>query len=224
VSAPPLDVIAEVAGERLRLLPERAAFWERRALLLVADPHWGKTTAFRAAGLAVPGGTTAEGLRRLEAALARTGARRLAFLGDFFHARAGRSPATLEALARWRATDPALDVLLVRGNHDRHAGDPPPELGIRTVDGPVGFEPPFVLAHHPHASPDGYVLAGHLHPVVALRGTGRQRQVLPCFHFGTRLGVLPAFGGFTGAARITAAAGDRIFVVAGAEVVEVEVR
>jgi uncharacterized protein len=224
VSAPPVDAVAEVAGERLRLLPERAAFWERRGLLLVADPHWGKTTAFRAAGLAVPGGTTDEGLLRLDGALARTGARRLAFLGDFFHARAGRSPATLEALARWRAAHGALDVLLVRGNHDRHAGDPPPELGIRTVDGPVGVEPPFVLAHHPHPLPDGYLLAGHLHPAVTLRGSGRQRQVLPCFHFGARVGVLPAFGGFTGATRITPAAGDRVFVVAGAEVLEVEVR
>ncbi len=32
----------DIAGERLVLLPERAAFWERASTLLVADAHWGK--------------------------------------------------------------------------------------------------------------------------------------------------------------------------------------
>jgi uncharacterized protein len=210
----------EVAGERLWLLPERAAFWPRESLLLVADPHFGKAAAFRAAGLAVPGGTTAEGLRRVDALLARTGADRLAFLGDFFHARSGRAARTLAALAAWRTAHPALEVLLVRGNHDRHAGDPPPELGIRAVDEPLTAGP-FVLAHHPRPSPAGYVLAGHLHPAVKLRGIGRQRAVLPCFHFGPQVGVLPSFGDFTGAARIVPAEGDRVFVVASGEVLEV---
>jgi uncharacterized protein len=213
-------VAMEVAGERLWLLVERAAFWPRESLLLVADPHFGKAAAFRAAGLAVPGGTTAEGLRRLDAALARTGAARLAFLGDFFHARSGRAAQTLASLLAWRAAHPALDVLLVRGNHDRHAGDPPPELRIRAVDDPLSAAP-FVLAHHPRPSANGYVLAGHLHPAVKLRGIGRQREVLPCFHFGPEVGVLPSFGDFTGAARIVPAEGDRVFVVAGGEVLAV---
>jgi uncharacterized protein len=214
-------VSVSVAGEQLQLLPERAAFWPRGSLLLVADPHWGKAAAFRAAGLAVPGGTTAEGLRRLDVALARTGARRLAFLGDFFHAREGRSAATLNALAEWRGAHPALEVLLVRGNHDRHAGDPPASLGIGVAGTPSVPEPPFVLAHFPDPSPEGYVLAGHLHPAVTLRGSGRQRAVLPCFHFRARVGVLPAFGAFTGAARIRPAEGDRVFVVADTEVMQV---
>jgi uncharacterized protein len=134
--------------------------------------------------------------------------------------RSGRAAQTLASLAAWRAAHPALDVLLVRGNHDRHAGDPPPELRIRAVDEPLTAAP-FVLAHHPRRSPAGYVLAGHLHPAVKLRGIGRQREVLPCFHFGPEVGVLPSFGDFTGAARIVPAEGDRVFVVAGAEVLAV---
>src|SRR6185436_13839134 len=75
------DVWASVAGEQLRLLGERAVFWERVRTLFVADPHFGKAAAFRAAGVLVPRGTTGETLSRLDAALDRTGAERIVFLG-----------------------------------------------------------------------------------------------------------------------------------------------
>jgi uncharacterized protein len=223
VSAAPdarAEAVVTVAGETLRLLPERAAYREADGTLLIADPHFGKAASFRAAGLAVPGGTTAGALQRLDAALARTGARRLVVLGDFFHARAGRVPATLDALAAWRARHAQLEVVLVRGNHDLHAGRPPPELAIRTVDAPLA-EPPFALCHHPAPVAGSYALAGHLHPAAVLRGAGRQRERLPCFWFGAKVGVLPAFGEFTGMAEITAARGDRVFVVAEGSVVGV---
>jgi metallophosphoesterase superfamily enzyme len=57
-------------------------------------------------------------------------------------------------------------------------------------------------------------LSGHLHPAAVLDGAGRQALKLPCFWFGRRVGVLPAFGDFTGCAAIRAVAGDRVFVVA----------
>jgi uncharacterized protein len=214
------DVVIHLRGEPLHLLPERAAFIERTATLLVADPHFGKSASFRAAGLAVPGGTTAGSLARLDAALARTGARRLIFLGDFFYARTGRVSATLRALEVWRARHPSLELVLVRGNHDRHAGDPPPELRIETVDAPLP-DSPFALCHHPDPVAGKYVLAGHLHPAAVLRGVGRQRERLPCFWLGAAVGVLPAFGEFTGAMEVRPAPGDRVLVVAGEEVVEV---
>jgi uncharacterized protein len=209
----------DVRGEALELFAERAAYRPATRTLLVADPHWGKAATFRAAGIPVPHGTTADGLARLDALLDRTGARRIVFLGDFLHAREGRAPATLEALRSWRAHHGATDMLVVRGNHDRRAGDPPRELGIACVDGPL-VEPPFVLTHHPAESEAGYVLSGHLHPSVDLVGPGRQRARLPCFWFGAAGGVLPAFGDFTGLWPVSPAAGDRVFVVAGSEVVE----
>lgn len=210
----------EVAGEPLILLPQRAAVWEREATLLVADAHWGKAASFRALGVPVPGGTTGEGLARLDAALARHAVRRIVFLGDYLHARHGRSASTLAALADWGRRHPRVEQLLVRGNHDRHAGDPPDEVGVRCVDPPV-LQAPFALAHHPERGPAGYLLAGHLHPAVALTGRGRQRERLPCFWFGRDVGVLPAFGDFTGTAEVRPAAGDRVFVLVDGEVVEV---
>jgi len=214
------DVWASVAGEQLRLLGERAVFWERTRTLFVADPHFGKAAAFRAAGVLVPRGTTGETLSRLDAALARTGAERIVFLGDFLHAREGRAPETLAAINDWRARWSRVSMLLVRGNHDKRAGDPPRELEMQCVNAPV-IESPFVFAHHPVRSDDGYVLSGHVHPGARLSGPGREHSWLPCFWFGREIAVLPAFGEFTGLADIDASPGDRVWVVAGGEVIAV---
>ena len=214
------DLRTELRGESFLLLPERALFWEREAALIVADVHLGKAAAFRAAALPLPGGTTSETLSRLGRAVERTGARRLLVLGDLLHARAGRAARTLAAVTAWRERHPDLDILLVRGNHDRNAGDPPDEWRFRCVDEPWR-EGPFAFRHHPEEDPDGYVLAGHIHPAVGLVGLGRQSETLPAFLFGGRLGLLPAFGGFTGGARVRPRRGDRVYVVAEDEVVEV---
>jgi len=214
------DVWASVAGEQLRLLGERAVFWERTRTLFVADPHFGKAAAFRAAGVLVPRGTTGETLSRLDTALDRTGAERIVFLGDFLHAREGRAPETLAAINDWRARWSRVAMLLVRGNHDKRAGDPPRELDMRCVNAPV-TEAPFVFAHHPVRSDAGYALSGHVHPGARLSGLGREHTRLPCFWFGSEIAVLPAFGEFTGLADIDASPGDRVWVVADGEVIPV---
>ncbi|HEX6645311.1 MAG TPA: ligase-associated DNA damage response endonuclease PdeM [Gemmatimonadales bacterium] len=212
------DAEVEVAGERVRLLPERAAYWERERTLIAADLHWGKAAAFRAGGIPIPRGTTSAGLERLDRALDRTGAARLAILGDLLHARAWRGTETVRIIREWRERRRALEVLLVRGNHDRRAGDPPPELSIGTVDGPSPLGP-FVLRHEPRPDPRGYVLAGHVHPGVTVHGRGRERLRLPCFSIGPGLAILPAFGEFTGTALTDPDPRDRIFAIAGDEVV-----
>jgi len=208
----------EVAGTTLELLPERAAYWPEQKTLFVADIHWGKAAAFRAHFIAVPGGTTGNDLARLTSAIEKTGCCRLVLLGDALHAREGRSPATFGTVAAWRARHAELEILLVRGNHDTRAGDPPAELGIRCVNAPV-VEPPFVFQHHPVGSRLGYALAGHTHPAVKLRGRGLQRATLPCFFFEPGVATLPAFGSFCGSALIHPEPGDRVYAIAGDEIV-----
>ena len=44
---------------------------------------------------------------------------------------------------------------------------------------------------------------------------------LPCFWFGSRYGVLPAFGAFTGTADVLPRRGDQVFVIAEKEVLKV---
>jgi DNA ligase-associated metallophosphoesterase len=210
--------IAHVAGEELELCAERAVFWRSRSMLLVADPHFGKAASFRKLGVFVPKGTTTSALARLDALMARTSPARVVFLGDFLHAREGRNDETFAALAAWRASHGDVEMRIVRGNHDRRAGDPPSEVGIECLDGPMR-ELPFALAHHPVAVPGAYVLAGHLHPCATLFGRARQRERLPCFWFGSDVGVLPAFGELTGCAEIDPRDGDAVYVVAEDRVV-----
>jgi DNA ligase-associated metallophosphoesterase len=212
--------MVEVAGEVLELCPERAAYWARRRTLLVADPHFGKAASFRALGVFVPRGTTSDALNRLDALVARVQPGRIVFLGDFLHAREGNTGETFDALAAWRASHREVAMQLVRGNHDRRAGDPPASVGIECVDAPL-MEGPFALAHHPVREASAYVLAGHLHPCAVLAGKARQRERLPCFWFGREVGVLPAFGDFTGCAEIEADEGDGVWVVTGGAVPEV---
>ena len=65
---------------------------------------------------------------------------------------------------------------------------------------------------------DHYPVAGHVHPAVTLSGNGRALS-LPCFYFGREYALLPAFGEFTGTAVIRPRAGERVFVLAGDEIV-----
>jgi DNA ligase-associated metallophosphoesterase len=214
----PRDATLEVAGEQVVLLAERALWWPARRWLVVADVHLGKGATFRAAGIPIPRGSTSDDLARLDRALARTSATSLVILGDLFHARVGReAPGTLAQVGGWRSRWPELDMLLVRGNHDLGAGDPPSELGVRCVDEPCGASP-FAFRHHPEPIDAGYVLAGHVHPTVRLAGHGGLRERLPAFVFGQRVGLLPAFGSFTGGAAVEPGPEDRTYVIADDEV------
>jgi DNA ligase-associated metallophosphoesterase len=214
------DCAIELSGETLWLLPEKAIYWPARSTLVVSDLHIGKAAAFRAAGVPVPEQTTGATLDKLARAVARTGAERILCLGDLLHAPTGRTDATLEAVAAWRERHAGLSIVLVRGNHDMHSGDPPPTWAIECVDEPWE-EGPFTWRHKPGLAAGRYALAGHIHPALALDGAGRQRLTLPCFLFGPQLGVLPAFGEFTGAALVRPAPGDRVYVIAGEQVMAV---
>lgn len=210
----------EIANETLHLLPERALYWPRTQTLFIADPHFGKDATFRAHAIPLPEGTTATELERLTQALDRTGAQQLIILGDLLHAAKGRAPAVLDAVSAWRSRHAGLAIYLVRGNHDRHAGDPPADWHMELVDGPTPG-PNWVLNHEPLEPETGYALVGHLHPAVQLTGKGRQALKLPCFWFGAKCGVLPAFSEFVDHGTVRPRQGEQVFVVTQEQVLAV---
>ncbi len=201
-----------LAGECVHLLAQRALWSPARATLFIADLHLGKAATFRARGIPVPAGTTQGNLQRLSVLLDGLPVRRLVVLGDFLHAAQARTPAVGAALAAWRERHHAVELVLVRGNHDSHAGDPPPALGMAVVDEPWPLGP-FAACHHPQAMDGLHVLAGHVHPAVVLRGAGRDALRLPCFAVHPQFTLLPAFGLFTGMASLAAGPGRRLFAV-----------
>jgi DNA ligase-associated metallophosphoesterase len=213
-------VECEVAGEKLVLLSEKAAYWPARKALFVADFHLGKAASFRSAGIPLPSGTTSENVGRLDRAIAATRAREVVFLGDFLHSAAGRVAQTFSTFGAWRESRAAVAITLVRGNHDKKAGDPPEAWNMRCIEAGEHYGP-FVLNHEPGPSRGGgYALSGHIHPAVRLSGEGESLR-LPCFWFGARCGVLPAFGAFTGTAVIRPRRGDQVYVIAERDVLKV---
>ncbi|MFM0691894.1 ligase-associated DNA damage response endonuclease PdeM [Paraburkholderia graminis] len=216
----PASLSVEIAGHPLVLSSLRAAFDPALRCLFVADAHFGKDAVFRARGVPVPIGSTADNLMRLDILIAEFEPSTLVFLGDLLHAREAHAEEILDALHVWRARHPRLRIVLVEGNHDRHAGALPGTLNVELVPEPwrVG---PWALCHHPQTVDGAYALAGHLHPVYRI-ATRNDSVRVPCFRFGVQGGVLPAFGSFTGGARDDGrVSGERVFVVAHDKVIEV---
>ena len=207
-------------GESLELLPDRALFWPARGALLVADLHWGKDEAFRRAGLALPTGVLARDLERLEACIRQRPVEAVYVLGDLIHHRDGLSRAVIDQVAQWRSRH-RLPFKLIPGNHDRHFPELPASWAVERCPQrlPLG---PFELVHDPQDATQGYALAGHIHPVVRF-GHARERLTLPCFLFGRRRAILPAFSLFTGGAKIRPGAGERAIAIAGEALVPLPV-
>lgn len=204
-------------GEELWLLADKAVYWPARQCLMIADAHFGKASAYRSLGQPVPQGTTTENLQRLDRLLSALACTQVIFLGDFLHGPGSHASGTLGALRSWRALNPDLPMTLIRGNHDKRAGDPPEDLRIDVVAEPL-LMGPFALQHEPDAHPSHHVLAGHVHPVYRLRGKGRQSLRLPCFMIGARVSLLPAFGAFTGGHAMQQDNDRRIYVIGDHEV------
>ena len=187
--------------------------------MLVADAHIGKAVSFRQLGVPVPAGTTDETLSVLSSLVQRLDVKRIVFLGDFLHSLRSLAPGTLAAVTRWRELHGALELTLVRGNHDHHAGDPPAALDIQPFDEPL-MHRGLALCHHPRPVDGAFALAGHLHPCVSVGGRAHDWHRLPCFWFTDRVGVLPAFGAFTGMQAVRVRRGERVFAAADDRVFE----
>ena len=211
------DLAIRVSGRRFRLLPERALYWEAQRMLVIADAHFGKGETFRRRGIAVPPGTTADDLQRLDGAIDRVRPEVLMVLGDLFHAVPAAIPRTIDRLAAWRRSRPGLAWHLVSGNHDRRVEAALAAIGIDGCSDRVE-RAGVVFVHEAPAAAEAYTVSGHVHPAVRLCGRARSAVDLPCFWFRPDRAVLPAFGGFTGCSRVRPGDGDRIYAVAAGEV------
>lgn len=219
------------ADEPLLLLPDRALFRPVHNALIVADVHLGKDAAFRHAGIPVPPGNTAKDLARLTRLLELTNAGELVVLGDLVHAKTSLNPETLDQVLAWRSACPTVNVLVIRGNHDRRAGlDFPPEARFTIVDEP--HLPPHPTRNIQHPTPSltyshyprenvGPHLCGHLHPVVALQDFDGSWVSAPCFHAEGNTLTLPAFGSFTGGHKVRPTETSQVYLATAKSVVRV---
>jgi hypothetical protein len=195
-----------IAGTDVLLRASGALWLEAARMLVVADLHFEKGSAFAERGQLLPPYDTGETLRRLEAEVAALSPRTMVFLGDSFHdARAEGRLAPRDAI-RLAALAQGRQLIWVVGNHDAD--------GPRILPGDVAEDLPIeslILRHEPRPGAQVGEVAGHLHPCarVVARGRGVRRR---CFITdGERL-VLPAFGAYAGGLSVRDVAFGGLFV------------
>jgi DNA ligase-associated metallophosphoesterase len=187
---------AMVADAEVVLRPSGGLWLEAEAMLVVADLHLEKGSAYAARGQLLPPYDTRETLRRLTAEVAALSPRTVVLLGDTFHD--GRAEGRLAAddVRALFALSAGRALVWVVGNHD--------EEGPRALPGDVVADVVcggLILRHEPASRPVRGEVAGHLHPCARVAGKGasvRRR----CFVTDAERLILPAFGAYAGGLNI----------------------
>jgi uncharacterized protein len=182
----------ELAGAETLLRPSGALWLHAERLLVVADLHLEKGSAYAARGQLLPPYDTRETLARLAAEAAQLRPRAIVLLGDTFHDRSAEDRLAEEDARALRAVAAVTELIWIVGNHDAD--------GPRALPGQVAAEwraAGLRLTHAPAPAPRFGEVAGHLHPCARVKsrsGSVRRR----CFISDGERMILPAFGAFTG--------------------------
>ncbi|MGL4636001.1 MAG: ligase-associated DNA damage response endonuclease PdeM [Beijerinckiaceae bacterium] len=182
-----------------------ALFWPVENLLVVADMHLEKGSAYAARGQMLPPYDSAATLAKLSTVLMRYKPARLLALGDSFHDTRAAARMDEACRAKLAAIAETTEMIWITGNHDpaipaEFAGSCHEELCIC----------PLVFRHEPLALPQPGEVAGHLHPVAKVVTTKGRVRSKAFVSDGTRL-IMPAFGAYTGGLNLRDAAIGQLF-------------
>lgn len=210
----------EINKEIVEMMPEKALFFPLHKVLLLADLHFGKVNHFRKSGIAVPAKANDKNADSLIGAINSTKPDRVVFLGDLFHSHYNEEWETVGQITNHFS---ACSFELVLGNHDILSEQQYERNSLKVFKQELKIGQ-WLLTHEPlkDLPIDHYNLSGHIHPGVRLQGRARQSLMLPCFYFGKRNGILPAFGSFTGLAKITPKQGEKVFAIAEEKIIAIE--
>jgi len=170
--------------------PSGALFLEDERVLMVADLHLEKGSAFALRRILLPPYDTVATLVRLALVIARYAPRAVVALGDSFHDPAGAARLAESDLSALRALQLGREWIWVLGNHDP---DAPANLDGMAVDSLTVAG--LTLRHRPVGK--GPEIAGHLHPVARLSAHGRTLR-RRCFVADGSRCIMPAFGAYAG--------------------------
>jgi DNA ligase-associated metallophosphoesterase len=195
----------DVAGEAALLRPSGALWLERERLMIVADLHLEKGSAYAARGQLLPPYDTRETLARLAAEAAQLRPRAVVLLGDSFHDGGGEARLASDDARAFSAIAAVAEVIWILGNHDREGprrlpGQTLGELAIGALR----------LTHEPVVGESPGEVAGHLHPCLRVRGRAASVRRRCFVSDGERL-VMPAFGAFAGGLNVRDRAFRRLF-------------
>lgn len=172
--------------------PAGALYWPQERLLIVADLHLEKGSAYATRRVFLPPYDTRATLAALAAVITRHAPKRVLALGDSFHDGGGADRLLPKDRAMLATLQTGRDWIWVAGNHDPAlptdlGGDHCAEITIGSVRFRHSAEPA-------HAEVE---IAGHLHPVARVAGNaGSVRR--RCFVTDGQRCILPAFGVYAG--------------------------
>lgn len=207
-------------GEELILSKERAVYWASKKMLIISDLHLGKSATFRQAGIPVPSTVSDTDLNQLSALITGFLPEVLLVTGDMFHHQMNTD---VDTFCLWRMKYPSLKIILIKGNHDKIRQEDYACMDIEIY--PKEFLCwPFRFIHDlPEAQDEYYNISGHIHPGITIYGKSRQRLRLPCFYFGKKGAILPAFSRFTGLSKVKTEEGDQFYAITPSTVVAVPI-
>lgn len=203
----------ELAGENLLLSEDKIIYWSKQQTIFIADLHLGKTTHFRKSGIAVPIAIIKAEIDRIENVILKFSPKRIFFLGDLFHSHLNHEWGVFNEFLEQH---PSIEFILIKGNHDI-LNDSVYKLSHLKIEEEPFHLNPFILSHHPLRKEELHQeelnFCGHIHPGISIKGKGRSYLKLPCFYLEDNQMILPAFGRFTGLAKLNPSKGSSVFAV-----------
>ena len=209
--------------QTLWLSASRCIFWEEEKILILSDLHLGKSGHFRKSGIGIPQNIFKEDLQRLFSEIQFFKPKTVLIAGDMFHSKANKE---IDFFLKWRNDIATVGFFLIRGNHDILPKKMYKEANIEVFENKYSLKN-FCFTHDisTHCEEPGkevFTFSGHIHPGIKMKGLGNQSLMLPCFYFGKKYAVLPAFSAFTGLAKIKPVSTDHVFVLVENSVMKIQ--
>ena len=227
-------------NQDLFLHPERVLYWYNQDILLVADLHLGKAGHFRKAGIPVPKDIHKDDINRLSVILQHYRPKTVLILGDLFHSELNSEWNEFKHFIQNLQVD---SIQLILGNHDILAPEkysgmivhrdqfviPPFVFSHQPINGDFQDDPEEVdsisslqMTEYNAVGASSkktddlnnlYNVCGHIHPGVRIKMGLRQSIRRPCFYFGKKHAILPAFGIFTGSFVLNPGPDDSVYAI-----------
>lgn len=217
----PTEITCDIAGNEAVLDVSGALYFPADRLLIVADMHLEKGTAWAKRGIFLPPYDSKLTIVALQKVVAKFTPKRILFLGDSFHDTT--APFRLQTLELEVLNQISIkqELIWVTGNHDPQIPD--------MITGSCCDEIHLSGLHFTHIPTKNYEaegqVSGHLHPAAHVTGRGRTIR-RRCFITDGKRMIVPAFGAYTGGLSIKDVAfkglfdkpATRIFVLGDEEV------
>ena len=182
-------------NEEFTLTNQCVIYWEKESALILSDLHIGKSATFRKSGIPISKQVLEQDLFRLETLINHYKVTVLIVVGDLFHAEFNQD---IQFFIDWFFEKENLKIELILGNHDKLSEKIYEKLCLTVYKEKITQNNIRFVHDNVKIKETEFIISGHTHPGVLLKGKAKQRIKLPCFQVTENQLILPAFSNFTG--------------------------